>query len=523
MTQVSESGGSGGHTTTDVPAVRMRGIHKSFDGVPVLKDVDFDVAPGEVHALAGGNGAGKSTLMKILQGVYSKDSGEIEVDGRAVDLTSTHDARAVGIGMVFQEFSLVPTLTVAQNIFLGVEPLASGLIRDKEAVARAREVFDRMEVDVDPTATVGRLGTAYWQLTEIAKALAQDARVLIMDEPTASLAKHEADSLFDLVGRLRARGMSVIYISHRMDEVFRIADRITILRDGRHLLTERLSDLTPAQVVEGIVGQQLEGEMQYRTRPGHPDAAGHAADHADVAPALELRGVTAGPRVQGVSFAIRPGEIVGLAGLMGSGRTELARALFGIDPITAGEVLVRGRAVELTSPRRAIAAGIAMIPEDRRAQGLVLDHSVRDNLLLPLLGRFRTGPLVDDRAARATARELIQRFRIKVADDSRAVRRLSGGNQQKVVIAKWLGTDPAVLIMDEPTAGVDIGTKTEILETIRGLADEGMGVLVISSEYSELLAVSDRVVVLREGAVHRVLARADIPDEQSLQLSVQGA
>jgi ribose transport system ATP-binding protein len=519
MSQVSQSGGTGGHATTDVPAVQMRGIHKSFDGVPVLKDVDFDVAPGEVHALAGGNGAGKSTLMKILQGVYSKDSGEIEVDGRAVDLTSTHDARAVGIGMVFQEFSLVPTLTVAQNIFLGVEPLASGLIRDKEAVARAREVFARMEVDVDPNAVVGRLGTAYWQLTEIAKALAQDARILIMDEPTASLAKHEADTLFALVGRLRARGISVIYISHRMDEVFRIADRITILRDGHRLLTERLSDLTPAQVVEGIVGQQMEGELEYRPRT----ARSGSADPATAVPVLELRGVTAGPRVQGVSFSVGPGEIVGLAGLMGSGRTELARALFGIDPITAGEVLIRGRAVSLANPRKAIAAGIAMIPEDRRAQGLVLDHSVRDNLLLPLLGRFRAGPLVDDRAARTTARELIQRFRIKVADDSRAVRRLSGGNQQKVVIAKWLGTDPAVLIMDEPTAGVDIGTKTEILETIRGLADEGMAVLVISSEYPELLAVSDRVVVLREGAVHRVLARADIPHEQSLQLSVQGA
>ncbi|MFC3688849.1 sugar ABC transporter ATP-binding protein [Aquipuribacter hungaricus] len=519
MSQVDESGTAHDGTATEAPAVRMHGIHKSFDGVRVLTDVDLEVRRGEIHALAGGNGAGKSTLMKILQGVYSRDGGEIEVGGHPVQLSSTHDARAVGIGMVFQEFSLVPTLTVAQNIFLGVEPLASGLIRDREAVARAREVFARMEVDVDPTATVGRLGTAYWQLTEIAKALAQDAQVLIMDEPTASLAKHEADNLFELVGRLKARGISVIYISHRMDEVFRIADRITILRDGRRLLTESLGDLTPAQVVEGIVGQAMEGEMAYQQRTSHPAPAGGDA----VVPVLELRGVTAGPRVQDISFSIAPGEIVGLAGLMGSGRTELARALFGIDRIEVGEVRVRGEAVRLSSPRHAIAAGIAMIPEDRRAQGLVLDHSVRDNLLLPVLGRFRRGPLVDDRAARRTARDLIQRFRVKVADDSKAVRRLSGGNQQKVVIAKWLGTDPAVLIMDEPTAGVDIGTKTEILDTIRALADEGMGVLVISSEYPELLAVSDRVVVLREGRVHRVLARADIPDEQSLQLSVQGA
>ncbi|WP_206691161.1 sugar ABC transporter ATP-binding protein [Quadrisphaera sp. INWT6] len=499
------------------PAVRMHGIHKAFDAVRVLTDVDFEVSRGEVHALAGGNGAGKSTLMKILQGVYSKDAGEISVDGRVVDIRSTHDARAAGIGMVFQEFSLVPTLTVAQNIFLGVEPVSGGLIRDREAEARAREVFAQMAVDVDPRAVVGRLGTAYWQLTEIAKALAQDARVLIMDEPTASLARHEADALFELVGRLKERGISVIYISHRMDEVFRIADRITILRDGRRLMTERLVDTTPAEVIEGIVGGAVEGEMSYRRRAGHPGTETGAP------PVLELREVTAGPRVQGVSFSVAAGEIVGIAGLMGSGRTELARALFGIDPIRSGEVLVRGRAVRLGDPRRAIAAGIAMIPEDRRAQGLVLDHSVRDNLLLPLLGRFRAGPLVDDRAARAEARKLVQRFRVKVADDSKAVRRLSGGNQQKVVIAKWLGTDPSVLVMDEPTAGVDIGTKTEILETIRDLADAGMGVVVISSEYPELLAVSDRVVVLREGSVHRVLDRDAIPDENSLQLSVQGA
>ncbi|MEH3077620.1 MAG: sugar ABC transporter ATP-binding protein [Quadrisphaera sp.] len=503
-------------------AVRMHGIHKSFDAVRVLTDVDFEVSRGEVHALAGGNGAGKSTLMKILQGVYSKDAGTIEVEGREVDVRSTHDARAAGIGMVFQEFSLVPTLTVAQNIFLGVEPLSGGIIRDREAEARAREVFAQMAVDVDPRAVVGRLGTAYWQLTEIAKALAQDARVLIMDEPTASLARHEADALFELVGRLKERGISVIYISHRMDEVFRIADRITVLRDGRRLMTERLVDTTPAEVIEGIVGQALEGEMTYRRRSGWPGATpGGATPSAP--PVLELREVTAGPRVQGVSFSVGAGEIVGIAGLMGSGRTELARALFGIDPIRSGEVLVRGKAVRLGDPRRAIAAGIAMIPEDRRAQGLVLDHSVRDNLLLPLLGRFRAGPLVDDRAARSEARRLVERFRVKAADDSKAVRRLSGGNQQKVVIAKWLGTDPSVLVMDEPTAGVDIGTKTEILETIRDLADAGMGVLVISSEYPELLAVSDRVVVLREGSVHRVLDRDAIPDENSLQLSVQGA
>jgi ribose transport system ATP-binding protein len=494
--------------------VRMRDISKSFNGVPVLTDVDFEVRRGEVHALAGGNGAGKSTLMKILQGVYTLDAGTIEVDGRPVRLGSVQEARAAGIGMVFQEFSLVPTLTVAQNIALGNEPLSRGvLIRDREAIRRAREVFAEMEVEVDPKAVVGGLGTAYWQLTEIAKALSQQARVLIMDEPTASLAKHEADTLFELVGRLTERGISVIYISHRMDEVYRIADRITVLRDGRRLFTEALADVTREQIVQGIVGKEIEGELSYTQR----------TSRADAEPLLELDQVTAGPRVRDISFSVARGEIVGLAGLMGSGRTELARVLFGIDPVRSGTIRVSGRELRLRGPQDAVAAGIALIPEDRRAQGLVLEHSVRQNLTLPLLGQLRRGPFLDDRKGRSLTRQLVERFSIKVGNADRPVRLLSGGNQQKVVIAKWLGTEPAVLVMDEPTAGVDIGTKNEILATIRQLADQGMAVVVISSEYPELLAVSDRIVVLREGAVHRVLDRAEIPDENQLQLVVQGA
>jgi ribose transport system ATP-binding protein len=495
-------------------AVQMRGVHKAFDGVPVLKGVDFEVRRGEVHALAGGNGAGKSTLMKILQGVYSLDEGEILVDGRPVRFHSIHDARAAGIGMVFQEFSLVPTLTVAQNIFLTTEPRGpGGLIDDREASRRARETFREMDVEVDPDATVGDLSTAYWQLTEIAKALAQDARVLIMDEPTASLAKHEADSLFELVERLKSQGISVIYISHRMDEVYRIADRITILRDGGRLFTKALGEVTPAQIVEGIVGREIEGEAmawQERSLP------------AEAQPLLEARNLRAGRRVQDISFRLHAGEILGLAGLMGSGRTEVARCLFGVDRLDGGEILVHGRPVDVSNPREATAAGIALIPEDRREQGLVLEHSVRDNLLLPLLRRVQRGPLLSDREGRALAGSLIERFAIKVANPARPVRLLSGGNQQKVVIAKWLGTEPEILIMDEPTAGVDIGTKSEILHTIRGLADSGKGIVVISSELPELLAVSDRIIILRDGSVLRELPRRDVPDEESLQLAVQG-
>lgn len=493
--------------------VEMRAISKGFNGVSVLKDVSFDVRRGEVHALAGGNGAGKSTLMKILQGVYQADAGEILIGGKPAAINSIHDAKAAGIGMVFQEFSLVPSLTVAQNIFLGVEPLgAGGLIDDRAAVRRATEVFAEMEVHVDPRAEVSRLGTAYWQLTEIAKALAQNATVLIMDEPTASLARHESEALFELIDRLKQRGISIIYISHRMDEVYRLADRITILRDGRHLLTQPLTNVTPEQIVEGIVGKKIEGQLSYRARQVAPD----------VAPLLEVRGLNAGRRVRDVSFALRPGEILGLAGLMGSGRTELARALFGIDKVDSGEVLLRGKKVTLASPQQAINAGVALIPEDRRAQGLVLEHSVQDNLLLPLLGQIQRGPLLNGAKGKELSSSLIKRFAVKVAHPHRPVRLLSGGNQQKVVIAKWLGTDPDILILDEPTAGVDIGTKSEILDMIRELANAGKAVIVISSEYPELLAVSDRVLVLRDGSIIRDIPRSEIADEEYLQLAVQG-
>ena len=495
-------------------AVEMRSISKGFNGVSVLKDVSFDVRKGEVHALAGGNGAGKSTLMKILQGVYQMDAGEILIGGKPTVINSIQEAKAAGIGMVFQEFSLVPSLTVAQNIFLAAEPLsAGGFIDDRASARRAKEIFAEMEVDVDPHAEVSRLGTAYWQLTEIAKALSQNAQVLIMDEPTASLARHESEALFELIDRLKQRGISIIYISHRMDEVYRLADRITILRDGRRLLTEPLAAVTPEQIVEGIVGKKIEGQLAYRER----DTVAH-----DGVPLLEVRGLNVGRRVKDISFTLQPGEILGLAGLMGSGRTELARALFGIDRRDSGEILIRGKKGTLASPQQAIDAGIALIPEDRRAQGLVLDHSVRDNLLLPLLGQIRRGPLLDATKGKELSASLIKKFAVKVAHPHRPVRLLSGGNQQKVVIAKWLGTDPDILILDEPTAGVDIGTKSEILDMIRELASAGKAVIVISSEYPELLAVSDRVLVLKDGSVIRDIPRSEIADEEYLQLAVQG-
>ena len=497
---------------TSAPAVEMRDIEKGFNGTPVLKGVDFTLAQGEVHALAGGNGAGKSTLMKILQGVHRKDAGVIRIGGREVDFSSTADAEAAGVGMVFQEFSLVPTLSVARNIFLNHEPRRFRMIDDKAMIRRAGEILQGMGVDLDPRAEVQTLPTGYWQLTEIAKALALDAKVLIMDEPTASLTKTESEALFELIGRLKAQGVGIVYVSHRMEEVYRICDRITVLRDGGVVLSDAVADLSPEQIVAAIVGREVDA-LEWVERP---------AATKDTTPLLEVRNLTAANGVTDMSFTLHAGEILGLAGLMGSGRTELAKLIFGIDRPTSGEILLRGEPAGITNPRIAIGEGIALVPEDRRLQGLVLDHSVRENLLLPLLPGLNRGPLVDDRRGDDLAARLIERLQIKLASPKRPVRLLSGGNQQKVVIAKWLGRDPDVLILDEPTAGVDIGTKSEIIQRIRELADSGKAVIVISSELAELLAVSDRVLVLRNGTVTDDLDRRDIDDEESLQLAIQG-
>lgn len=496
-----------------VAAVNMHAISKSFSGVRVLDNVDFELQQGEIHALVGGNGAGKSTLMKILVGVYKLDEGSFEVNGQEVRFSSTHDARDVGIGMVFQEFSLVPTLTVAQNVFLTRElRTKSGFINDRESERRTRELFQTLELDVNPRAPLDELPTVYWQLTEIAKALSQNARVLIMDEPTAALAKTETAQLFALMRRLKDRGISIVYISHRMEEVFEICDRITVLRDGRRLMTEKTEKLELQQVIDQIVGRKTERSMEWKER--------YLPVDADVL--LEVRNLRTEAKLRGIDLRVREGEILGLAGLMGSGRSELARAIFGIDAMDTGEILVRGRRMAIRRPGDAIAAGIALIPENRRVQGLALDHSVRENFLLPVLSRLSRAGFVDDRKGDRLAESFVKRLTIRLRSISQPIRLLSGGNQQKVVIAKWLGTDPQILIMDEPTAGVDVGTKGEIVNMIRALAEAGKGVIIISSELPELLAVSDRVLILRDGAVERELGRHEIKAEEQLHHAVQG-
>ena len=490
--------------------VQMDQICKSFGGVMVLDHVDFDLQPGEIHALAGGNGAGKSTLMKILRGVYSKDEGNIHIQGNAVQFNTFDDARRAGVGMVFQEFSLIPTLTVAQNIFLNQEPRRASLVNDRQMVEESRKILDRMGVDLDPQRELGDLRTAHWQLTEIAKALRGQARILVLDEPTASLAKGESERLFDLLRHLRDEGIGIIYISHRMEEVYEIADRITILRNGKKLLTSSLAHITPDQVVEGIVGEVVSME------------ANRGTERTSGPVVLEAHGLIAQHQVRGVDLTVHAGEVVGVAGLMGSGRTELLEALFGMNKITGGTVEIDGRALEGHSPGQAIAQGIVLIPEDRRLQGLVLTHSVVENLALATLDRVSDGPFLSRQKERTHATRLIDEYRIRVSNPYAEVGLLSGGNQQKVVIAKWLAYGPKLLLMDEPTAGVDIGTKAEIIKQVRQFARDGGAVIVASSEYPELIALSDRFVILKNGQIVQYLKRDQVPDEATLEMWVQG-
>lgn len=496
----------------DTPIFEMRGIDKAFNGVPVLKRADFSLRRGEVHALMGGNGAGKSTLMKILTGVYSKDAGTIAIEGEAVEFHAPSDAERHGIAMIFQEFSLVPTLTVAQNMFLHREPrMGHAFVNDAEAARRARAVLAGLGEDIDPRTPVEALSVGQCQMVEIAKALSKDARILVMDEPTSSISEAETSKLFEVVRRLKASGISIVYISHRMAEIFAICDRVTVMRDGASVLVEDCSKLSMQAVIDAMLGTGSAGAV----------LAWRARDH-ELAPipALEVEHLTLEGHFEDISFIVHPGEIVGLAGLMGSGRTEIAEAIFGIRTPQRGCVRMRGK--ELRTLREAIDAGIAFVPENRRTQGLVLDHSLRDNVMLPNLTRFTRGLFINDFAGTRSAVEFIKSLRIKTDGPNKEARLLSGGNQQKIVLAKWLARRPELLILDEPTIGVDIGAKSEIVEIVRGLAAGGTAVLVISSEFEELLALSDRLVVIHDGRLIREFDRQDIESEEVLHHAVQG-
>jgi ribose transport system ATP-binding protein len=487
---------------TPVHAVAMRGVSKSFGGVKALVDVDLEVDKGEIHALLGGNGAGKSTILKILNGVHVPDAGAIEVDGAPLTEHTPEAARRAGIAMIFQEMSLIPTLTVAQNVFLTREAKGSfGLIDDRTAERRAKALFDMLEVEVDPKALVGDLGAGQRQLTEIVKAISQDARVLVLDEPSTALSVSDVERLFAFLRRLKVEGVAIIYVSHRMDEIARIADRATILRDGRHVATARLSELPVETMIGHIVGRRSRGlsdVVRGETAIGEP--------------LLELTNVSGAAKPKNVNLVVHRGEVVGLAGLLGSGRSALARVVCGIDPIIEGEIRVAGKAVTIASPRDAIDAGMALIPEDRLRQGVIAEHSVMSNVTLAMLDRLSSGAFLSNEKARTLTDEQIAGLRIKTASRDHAVRKLSGGNQQKVVLAKWLATTPDILVLDEPTAGIDIGSKSEIIQLVRELARAGKAIVMISSELSEMLSACDRILVLSDGRVMDDIARGDLDD-----------
>ena len=478
------------------PAVRMTGIRKRFGPVVANRDASIEVAQGEIHALVGENGAGKSTLMKLLAGIYTPDAGVFRMNGDELVIDGPRHAQEQGISIIHQEFNLMPDLTVAQNIFIGREHRSGGLFLDDRALnRRAQDLFDRLGLALDPAEPVEQLTVARQQMVEIAKALSFDAKVLIMDEPTAALNDAEVDVLFELIGRFRSPETGVIYISHRMEELSRISDRITVLRDGRYIDTLDTAATDQREVISLMVGRELRGEQ----RP--------AGGRVEGEPVLSVRGLSTKRLLRDVSFDVHAGEILGFAGLMGAGRTEVARAIVGADRRDAGVVSVRGREVGIQNPADAARLGIGYLSEDRKQLGVLLERSVRENIVLASL-RDYVGALGFVRSSRieATGREYVRKLRIKTPSTAQLVRNLSGGNQQKVVIAKWLAKDCDVLIFDEPTRGIDVGAKAEIYSLMRRLADDGAAILMVSSDLPEALGLSDRVLVMRNGRIAATVA-----------------
>ncbi|KWA00040.1 sugar ABC transporter ATP-binding protein [Burkholderia territorii] len=495
-----------------VALIELTGIGKRFPGVQALDDCRFDLHAGEVHALMGENGAGKSTLMKILAGVYQKDEGEIRMDGRTVEIDDPRAAQALGIGIIHQELNLMNHLSVAQNIFIGREPRGRfGVFVDEEKLNRdAAAIFARMRLDLDPRTQVGRLTVAKQQMVEIAKALSFDSRVLIMDEPTAALNDAEIAELFRIIGDLRAHGVGIVYISHKMDELRRIADRVTVMRDGKYVATVPMADTSMDAIIAMMVGRQL--DTGFRTPP---DTSANEV-------ALEVRGLSRGRAIRDVGFTVRRGEILGFAGLMGAGRTEVARAVFGADPVDAGEIRVHGKAVTIRTPADAVAHGIGYLSEDRKHFGLAVGMDVQNNIALSSMQRFvRRGMFLDARGMRDTAQSYVRQLAIRTPSVAQPARLLSGGNQQKIVIAKWLLRDCDILFFDEPTRGIDVGAKSEIYKLLDALAADGKAIVMISSELPEVLRMSHRILVMCEGRVTGELRAADATQEKIMQLATQ--
>ncbi len=491
-------------------AIAVNGLVKNFPGVKALNDVGFVVRAGEVHALLGENGAGKSTLLKILSGVYRADAGTIEIDGKPVELTSPKAARLAGIAMIHQELQQVPELDVAQNMFLGAPITNAGVFTNKTRMREmARAVLAHLDPSIDVTAKIKTLRVAQRQIVEIAKALLSDAKVIAMDEPTSSLTPREFESLALIIEGLAARGVAVIYVSHKLEEVFRIASIATVLRDGRKVGIADIKSTTEPQLVAMMVGRDLES---------HP----HQSHIQHDAIALEVRGLSRGTAVKNVSFQLRKGEVLGIAGLVGAGRTELVRLIAGVDKATSGEIRVHGAVMNFANPREAIAKGIALLPEERKKDGIIPLRSVVSNIALPRFSFLTRLGLVKTKELRVTVDQLSKSVSLRPHDIDRQIRLFSGGNQQKAIICRWLMAKSEILIFDEPTRGIDVGAKSEIYRLIDRLAEGGCAIIVVSSELPEIIRLADNVLVMRRGAAEAILPRSEISEQTILNYAVSG-
>ncbi|MCG0276300.1 MAG: sugar ABC transporter ATP-binding protein [Thermosediminibacteraceae bacterium] len=488
--------------------LEMEGISKEFPGVKALNCVDFRVKKGTVHALIGENGAGKSTLMKILNGIYTPDSGIIKFKGKEIKLRSPYDAIKNGISMIHQELSPIPNMTVAENIFLGREPLIGRvpIVNDKEMINKTRELMRSLEINIDPCALMRDLSIANMQMVEIAKAISYNSELIIMDEPTSAISEKEVSHLFKIIKNLKEKGVSIIYISHRLDEIFKIADEVTVLRDGEYIGTESIEKITREKLIEMMVGREIKQMFPKEEAP-----IGEVI--------LEVRNLTKRGVFYDINFKVRRGEILGIAGLMGAGRTEVVESIFGLSSYDAGEIYIKGKKVKIKSPIDAIKNKIALITEDRKS-GLFLPLSVRDNIIMASIDSYIKGPFIDGVKVDEFCNKQIEQLKIKTPGLMQIVKYLSGGNQQKVLIARWLLTYPEILILDEPTRGIDVGAKAEIHRLITKMAKEGKAIIMISSELPEILGMSDRILVMHEGRITGELYRKDANQENIMRYAM---
>ena len=471
--------------------LEMKGIDKRFSGVHALKSANLELREGEVHALMGENGAGKSTLMKVLCGIHKRNGGEVILFGEPVDFSNIKESQDAGISIIHQELNMMNHLTVAQNIYIGREPMVNGIyIDDKKMEEDAKVLFDRIGIDIDPSVKVGSLTVGRQQMVEIAKAISHDSKILILDEPTAALTQKEVEELFKIMNDLKAKGIGMIYISHRMDEINRISDRITVMRDGEYVGTLNTSETTKDEIVKMMVGRVIYGDQKEKSNVA-----------LDAPVVLEVKNLNRGKEIKNVSFKLRKGEILGFSGLMGAGRTEVARAIYGADPLESGEIYINGEKVDIKSPANAVEKGICYLSEDRKRYGLLLDKSVAENSVLSSLDDYISMGWINDGKIEEDATKANEKLKTKTPSMKQILRNLSGGNQQKVIIARWLLRDSDIFIFDEPTRGIDIGAKSEMYTLMEELAAQGKSVIMISSELSEIQRLSDRVIVMCEGKI----------------------